>query len=757
MGVYSTTTRYTGLSGIDTESMVTAMMNAESVKYNNLKKTRQKTEWKQEAYKTQLSAISAFQKSFLDILGTNSLRKSSTFLATTATVSLAGSTSKAATVKTTSSTATGSHTLSILQLAQSDTYTSSSKIQGSVESSSAFDVKNLEVGDSINVTVNGKTSLIKFEEADLYNDDGTRLTNEEFVDKLNAKLKSTFGTQTGYNEDGSVMKDDDGNVVTVAKAYASLDASGKLSFNVNGNNELKVSEGSGRNTTKTVSENFTAPTTAGDYVFSVNGESVTVTLTEEQAALDDEERTSAFVASLKSAMSSKNVKVSLTDGNLTFAAVGTTADTVITFDSAASAADLGISDTTLDPTSVLTAQMGITNGATTTFSTSKTLGEAFSGLTFDQTDDSGKAYTTLTINGKTIKAYEDEDVKTFMTRVNNSGAGVKLSFDTVSQSFKLEGTSTGATNSITFGDDSTAAFLSGALGINTSDGPSIKAQDAEFIYDGERYFRESNSVSVGDVSLTLNETTVDETTGTVGTLKIEVSKNTDDMLSTIKSFVEAYNALIEGINGAVNEKRAKSGSYSYYEPLTDDEKSEMTETQISQWEAKAKQGILYRDQTLSGITSSMRTALYSSVSLGDGRKISLYEIGITTSSNVSDQGKLVIDEDKLLAALEERGEDIGQLFAKSGEGLAEKLNTIVNNAIGSTGSLTRKVGSDFYASTLTNNDLYNLLKKQDEQLADMLVALRTKEENYYTKFSKMETAVTTASSQLSYLQAMMGS
>ena len=65
MAIYTNTMRFTGMSGIDTESMVTALMKAEGMKLDKLKQQNQLTLWKQTAYYNVADIFRNFQNSFL--------------------------------------------------------------------------------------------------------------------------------------------------------------------------------------------------------------------------------------------------------------------------------------------------------------------------------------------------------------------------------------------------------------------------------------------------------------------------------------------------------------------------------------------------------------------------------------------------------------------------------------------------------------------------------------------------------------------
>jgi flagellar hook-associated protein 2 len=440
---------------------------------------------------------------------------------------------------------------------------------------------------------------------------------------------------------------------------------------------------------------------------------------------------------------------------------------------------------------------GITSGASSDFDLNQKIGEIF---------DFGPNATDMDIvlNDVKINLTSSMTVSEMMSKINESGAGVSLSYDKAAQAFTLESSKTGQVNAIRFGEnggiggdditstnvdsDNTLEFLSEGLGLfsfrqadETSGSISYPAgsiirdqkniaQDAIYTYNGVTTSRESNTVTITDgISLTFSELTIDgeDNDAPEDYATITVSQNTDKALENIKKFVEAYNTLIADINGRVNTARPKSDKYTYYEPLLDEEKEEMSESQIEKWETKAKTGILHRDSILSDITRQMRTWLYEPVVLEDGRKISMYEIGITTSSNTKDAGKLIIDEDKLKKAIAERGNDIVQLFTKGSsntdknekmkeEGLVERLLDITNKNLSSGGPIALKAGvKDTW--TETNNSLYKELTANSQKIDDMIEKLTKKEEYYYSMFARMEQAMGQANSQASYLQqALMG-
>ena len=129
----------------------------------------------------------------------------------------------------------------------------------------------------------------------------------------------------------------------------------------------------------------------------------------------------------------------------------------------------------------------------------------------------------------------------------------------------------------------------------------------------------------------------------------------DTIYDTIKKFVDSYNGLIANISDKTSEKKNND-----YPPLTDTQKEALSEDEIKKWEKLAKKGTLRRDSTLSSLLTKMRTSIYSSVS--NTSFGSLAKIGISTTNNYLEGGKLEIDEEKLRAAIKEDPNGIYNLF-----------------------------------------------------------------------------------------------
>ncbi|RYD06318.1 hypothetical protein N752_05340 [Desulforamulus aquiferis] len=259
----------------------------------------------------------------------------------------------------------------------------------------------------------------------------------------------------------------------------------------------------------------------------------------------------------------------------------------------------------------------------------------------------------------------------------------------------------------------------------------------------------------------------EETGGTP--ITVSIAGDSGKLLDNIKGFIDKYNELIDKINGALTEKSYQYATkgQSAYKPLTDEERSSMSEKDIELWEEKARSGLLRSDPLLQKALSSLRGVLYEKV---EGLDISLYDIGITTSDNWLDGGKLVIDEQKLMKAIQDMPDKVVTLFTQQSsisyddganratrikqEGIAWRLFDVIEDNIrvtrdsqGNKGALLQKAGMDGDTTDLQNY-ITKQMEDQQKMIDKMLEKLIDKENQYYKMFSAMETAIQRMSSSL---------
>lgn len=336
---------------------------------------------------------------------------------------------------------------------------------------------------------------------------------------------------------------------------------------------------------------------------------------------------------------------------------------------------------------------------------------------------------------------------------SNSDAGVNMRYDELNDKIVVESDQTGVTAQVDIAD--VTGNLMTVLGLN---GQNATGTDASMDFDDgsgtQTITRSSNNFEINGLTFNLNE-------NYTGDIDLDVNTDTSSAVDLISNFVEDYNELITTINGELNEP-----VYSDYQPLTDEQKSAMTETQIEQWEEKAKSGILKNDSNLENMLDSMRQAIYEEV---ENVGMSIYDIGITTSSNYFDRGKLILDEEQLSTALENNPQEVARLFSYDDDdnssnenGIAERLYDIVQDNIrltrdssGNKGILLEKAGMEGDV-TEYSNFLTNKITEYEEEIEELLGDMSDQEDYYYNMFAKMEKAMSEMQAQQSWLQAQLG-
>ena len=365
------------------------------------------------------------------------------------------------------------------------------------------------------------------------------------------------------------------------------------------------------------------------------------------------------------------------------------------------------------------------------------------------------ADTEVDINGTKVKVYATDTANDFASRISNTaGLNIKANYDTTLNRFFMYNTTSGGTSEVDLSGTQTAAAqtLLSNLQLSTA-APTVAAgnlgKDPVFKLDGV------SSATLGITSNTFTVSGVKYTLTGTGNASVAVSSDTDKVVENVKAFIASYNTMLGAVNTEVNETRYKD-----YLPLTDEQKTAMKDSDVTAWEAKAKSGLLYNDATLKTLSYAMRENFSSPVAGLTGSYTSASSIGITTGV-YTERGKLYLDEageKKLRTALAADPQVVQKIFGTIGSssstnGIATRLGDTLQTAltnIKTAGGTTASATSD-YTSVLGKkiND-YAL------QLSNMTKSLKTMEDNYYMKFSKMETALTKINSQSSWLSQQLG-
>lgn len=292
-----------------------------------------------------------------------------------------------------------------------------------------------------------------------------------------------------------------------------------------------------------------------------------------------------------------------------------------------------------------------------------------------------------------------------------------------------------------FDGNITGETVTSSTGMNV-----ISAKDAEFVLDGAAMTSSSNTVEVNNLALELKEKTV-----AGESIKITVAYDPESAYNVVKDFVTKYNELLKEMNELYDAKPAKG-----YEPLTSEQKDAMTDDEIEKWETKIKDSLLRRDNTLSGITASMRGSLMYSAEI-DGKAYSVgYDLGIQTSMDYKEKGLLHImgDEDDELYSQEDN--KLMEMLQKDPEVVMELMTGIGKQ-------LYDDFGKRMERNSLKSTDhFYNDIQMDKEQraykkqISNMEKKLAEMEDRYYKQFTAMEKAMSQLQSQSNSLASMMG-
>lgn len=331
------------------------------------------------------------------------------------------------------------------------------------------------------------------------------------------------------------------------------------------------------------------------------------------------------------------------------------------------------------------------------------------------------------------------------------GAGVSVSY-TSEGKIQIEGTSKGF---IIEGADSNGTDLMNKLFGHESITSSSQmpaqvtaGKNAVLTVDGTVIERNTNTFELDGITMELTSEYHD--TGTP--ISLTTSRDTDKIVDSLKSFVEDYNALVEELNEHLKE----TANYKKYPPLTDEQKKEMSDKEIELWEEKSKEGLLHNDANITSFLGDMRMVLYSSV---EGAGLSLYDIGIETSDNWRDNGKLVIDEDVLKSMVATNADAICKLFTDReqglGAGMQKALKDAANVSSGSPGTMVRYAGTKDVLTT--SNTLYEEMKHISETLSNLNTKYQLEKTRYWNQFNAMEQAISNMNSQSSWLTQQFSS
>ena len=384
---------------------------------------------------------------------------------------------------------------------------------------------------------------------------------------------------------------------------------------------------------------------------------------------------------------------------------------------------------------------------------------------------------TFSING--ISIYVDtttDTVDDVINKVNKSGAGVTMTYDSTTDKFSL--TSTNGERIKVGGENDTSTFLLSAgllYSQATETAIGTEGKDAVFTMNGVKYTRDSNEVSdvVPGMSFTINST---------GTTVFSVKIDTDKAVSALAEFASKYNTLINALNPteiAYNDDIRDS----YSEPLTDDDKASMSEDEIKtyqeNYEKIAYYDLVTRSSELKALKTNIRSALTKLVDSDNSKYSSITQVGITIAGSdtqditvtkvgllfdvTTDKAELeeyIKENSDFVSILSENPEDVYKFFADSktvyttdssgketssieNVGFARVFSDFLDDNINSTSAL--------YKKTSTNGTIESEISSLKQQIESQTTRVEMYLERLYAQFTAMEEKLATLQQSSSYL------
>lgn len=817
-------------SGLDTESMIEGLVESYKQKITGLQQDRTKVQWQQEGYQSVSDKLVEFYRTYMSFAYNSDTNLfSSSFFSNASSVTTGGKYAELV-------TATGKSSSEIIlnsvaQLAQAARYTTSGGSallanSGIKDDGSRITVSSGEIADKVNVSnLEGSITLkygskelsIDLGELELFGegDDGTGAIS---ASKLQAAIEEKLSSQVVSVGQSTYFGDD------VVKVSVGKDGTISFTDKLNAGNKVEVTNVSGKladltgkpadgatsirisNMTAASTEMGTAEYLSGKTItFKLDGKSKTLTIGEGLADMKE------VVVDLQ-----KQLDDNFGDGKINLK--WDDSSKTISFDIA--------SGSTLSVTSEAGEAMGLSKvGLTSYLNTGKTLGDLLgtdmgnltavhgTGTPHEETvtekdengnettkqvykdddgrlvdsegfliNEDGKRYYNLTINGKSVGNFtEDDALDKVMNTINNSDAGVKVQFSQITNQFVFTAKDTGEGGRIEIADNTLGAKLFGAVdpdNTNTLNNASyVAGQDAIFQVEVNgktmNLARSTNAVEIDGMTLNFKGTfnvsntaagviksdNIDPNVFAAGeAVTFQAETDADTIVDAVKKMVEDYNEIMNSVKELYTTRPAQTSSGKSYEPLTDEEADGMTDTEIKNYEEKAKQGILYMDSDLSSLYNSLRSVLTGNSGL-------LKSIGLSTEYS-NGNTTLKLDETALRQAISEDPEAVKDAFVSSKDngaatdGLMAQMYKVVNNYAATSGAtkgiLIEKAGSKYSPTAALDNTMLDKLNDIDDEIEEWQDKMSDKVDYYTNKFTQLEMLINQMNSQSSALSGLMG-
>lgn len=675
------TIRITGLnSGLDTETIITELVSAQSAKKNSLVKAQTKLSWKMDAWKTLNSKIYSFYTGTV-----SDLRFSSAYAKKKTTVS----NSSIASVIADANATDGVQTLKVNKLAKSGYLTGAElkKANGSLASYTGTtklkDIEGMQLDGegkiSLTLKTGGKSTDIS-------------LSGDATIADLTKQLKNA-GVNASFDE-------------TYQRFFISSTTTGKdADFSLTANNQ------NGFNALTAMGINVLDDATKSEYTRFAN--------------MSDADKAAYIDAQVQAKTEKANAAIT--------AAEKTIADNQKLYDE--------FFEKSADPDFVkseLQTSEQITKFKEMLTAKRDSLKEAPEGETDEEKtareaklkEMEAKLKSVVTLAGYVSKMESAQQTKADNEAlVANDSAAIR--------------------NDVTQDLEQRITMANAALSSNdySAKATRIQGQDAEIELNNATFTSAANN-------FTINGMTITALAESSETVTMTTSNDYDGIYDTIRKFIKGYNELINEMDKLYNADSSKG-----YEPLTSDEKKEMSDSEIEEWEKKIKDSLLRRDNTLSDISSAMEEVMGSGFTIG-GKTYYLSSFGINTlgyfTSADNEKHAYHIDGDKEDSSTSNNTDILKTMITNEPKTVIDFFQQL-NNSLYS--KLTEKMSANSMRSIYKAYNDKQMKQEYDEYTSDIAAQeekLTALQDKWYQKFSAMETALAKLSSKTSAIAGLLG-
>lgn len=796
-------------SGLDTESMIENAVSGIKMKISGLQQDKTKVQWEQEALRSMIDKLVDFNQKFMSYTSDTNLFSPS-FFNSAVKVSTVGK--FADMISASGKTSSNVEILGVKQIATAAKY----NLKG-LAGLGASDVPTISAGESVDLEGDYKQSKVSGTLSITY---GTRKINLSF-DETVYESPEAFKEALQKKLDDVKLTNSEGETVSASSMIkVNQDADGNITFSdaQDAGNKVYISGATGNIKTtlgidgKKESDTLTlkgaelfSTTKLGEYLtdkeltITLDGVTKTIKFPGSTANMNATDIVKNLQGQLDDAFGDGKITIdtsSISGSQFTFKLTASEdkKGSIMTVSGSAAKA-LGLGDTTatsyLDTGKTLGDLLGdkwdesmsgmvpaaagnvtaIKNaeGKITGYVDSEGNSVAEKGDKYYRVDDKGDFLYEFKLNGKTIGNYsKNTALETIMVDINNSEAGVSVTYSKTTNQFQFTATETGLAGKIEFGQGlAEKLFGTGkddsAIGADATEGQdailTMKVNDQKY----ENVSRSSNTFDVDGLTINLKGAfgyNGDSLAAGTEAVTFNSTTDADKIVDAVKSFVEDYNTMITEIKNAYSTMPAEKTDGSRYEPLTSEDAEGMSESEIKAYEEKAKQGILFADRDISNLYEDLNSA----INPGGADASFLRSIGIDTAYS-DGLTTLKLDEDKLRAALESNPDGVKDAFTKtvengaSTDGIMKNLQTAVDRyakVTGSKGILVERAGSVKAPATLNDNTLQDKLDDYEEQIEKWNTQLSNQIDYYSSQFTRLEQLILQMNSQSSTLMGLMG-